>query len=443
MVFHAGQAGLWGCLVMMAHMLTGMSACEQKTSGKMSSKDMFQESLSTGSDVSISVQGLGKTYKMYAKPLDRLKELIFRSQTHQAFQSLDSVSFQVTKGESLGIIGDNGAGKSTLLKLLAGTLSPSTGRMDIHGRVAALLELGAGFHQEFTGRQNIYLNAALLGLSEADIRSKEEDILEFAELGQFIDRPIKTYSSGMVVRLAFSIATSVDPDILVIDEALSVGDQYFQKKSLERMLKFREWGKTIVFCSHSMYTINLLCNEVIWLDYGKVREKGICTEVTAKYENYLRQKEENKNTKRDKEDFRCKAVSKYIEYITLNGEYDSICMNHNDRLDAIICVQSLSQDPFTVAVAIERNDGLLCHGVNIALEENQYFCQEGKMQFRVSYPQLPFFHGQFNIVAFVLDEYGLYCFDKKKSAVLDINPCRDFKHELGLLGIAHEWTLLE
>ena len=198
-------------------MLTGMSACEQKTSGKMSSKDMFQESLSTGSDVSISVQGLGKTYKMYAKPLDRLKELIFRSQTHQAFQSLDSVSFQVTKGESLGIIGDNGAGKSTLLKLLAGTLSPSTGRMDIHGRVAALLELGAGFHQEFTGRQNIYLNAALLGLSEADIRSKEEDILEFAELGQFIDRPIKTYSSGMVVRLAFSIATSVDPDILVID----------------------------------------------------------------------------------------------------------------------------------------------------------------------------------------------------------------------------------
>jgi ABC-type polysaccharide/polyol phosphate transport system ATPase subunit len=401
--------------------------------------------MQAGGEVSIRVHDLGKTYKLYAKPSDRLKEVLLRRPKHLAFQSLKSVSFQVSKGESLGIIGDNGAGKSTLLKLLAGTLTPSCGDMDIHGRVAALLELGAGFHQEFTGRQNIYLNASLLGLSEAEIKAQEEAILDFAELGQFIDRPIKTYSSGMVVRLAFSIATSVDPDVLVIDEALSVGDQYFQKKSLDRMLKFREYGKTIVFCSHSMYTVNLLCNRVIWLDQGIVREQDIATEVTAHYENYLRQKEEKENTKEERrEDAGCiNVVTKYIEYISLNGKYGPISMDRNDNLDVEICVQSLSQDPFTIAVAIERNDGLLCHGINIALERNQYFRRKGKMRVRVSYPCLPFFHGQFSVVAFVLDGYGLYCFDKKRSAVFDINPCRDLKHELGLLDIAHEWTLLE
>ena len=246
---------------------------------------MFQDNLRTGTQVSIKVNDLGKRYKLYAKPSDRLMEILFRSSRHKAFMSLEQVSFEVSKGESLGIIGDNGAGKSTLLKILAGTLSPSAGTVSIQGRVAALLELGAGFHQEFTGRQNIYLNAALLGLSETEIGNREQEILDFAELGQFIDQPIKTYSSGMVVRLAFSIATSVDPDILVIDEALSVGDQYFQKKSLDRMLRFKECGKTIVFCSHSMYTVNLLCNRAIWLEQGQLREQGLSTEVTANYEN--------------------------------------------------------------------------------------------------------------------------------------------------------------
>jgi ABC-type polysaccharide/polyol phosphate transport system ATPase subunit len=207
--------------------------------------------MQAGGEVSIRVHDLGKTYKLYAKPSDRLKEVLLRRPKHLAFQSLKSVSFQVSKGESLGIIGDNGAGKSTLLKLLAGTLTPSCGDMDIHGRVAALLELGAGFHQEFTGRQNIYLNASLLGLSEAEIKAQEEAILDFAELGQFIDRPIKTYSSGMVVRLAFSIATSVDPDVLVIDEALSVGDQYFQKKSLDRMNTGRQLFFAVIPCIRS------------------------------------------------------------------------------------------------------------------------------------------------------------------------------------------------
>lgn len=407
-------------------------------------EDMCQEDAQTGSQVSIRVHDLGKTYKMYAKPADRLKEVLLRRPKHQAFESLKSISFQVLKGESLGIIGDNGAGKSTLLKILAGTLTPSSGLMEISGRVAALLELGAGFHQEFTGRQNIYLNASLLGLSEAEIKAKENDILDFAELGQFIDRPIKTYSSGMVVRLAFSIATSVDPDILIIDEALSVGDQYFQKKSLDRMLEFRKCGKTIVFCSHSMYTVNILCNRAIWLENSNIREQGVATEVTAEYENYLRKKEEQSTDSNFyNQSVEIKQSSKFIEYILLNGSSESIDLAHKENLNVEIGLENQDQEPFTVAVAIERNDGLVCHGVNLSMNVGCQFYRKGKMTIQVDYPNIPFFHGQFSFVGFILDEYGLYCFHKKRSAVLNIVPAKSFMHELGLLELPFTWTLVE
>ena len=187
----------------------------------------------------VSVQNLNKDFKIYERPQDRLYEIILRKQRHQLYHVLTDISFAVPDGKSLGIIGDNGAGKSTLLKLLVGTLQPTSGDIAINGQVAALLELGAGFHPEFTGRKNIYLNAALLGVPDDNIAEMERDIIAFSELDYFIDRPVKTYSSGMYVRLAFSIATMVRPDILVIDEALSVGDMAFQKKCVQRMNEFR------------------------------------------------------------------------------------------------------------------------------------------------------------------------------------------------------------
>lgn len=238
----------------------------------------------------ITANNLYKDFKIYDKPQDRLAEIILRKPRHKVYHVLSDISFAVPDGQSLGIIGDNGAGKSTLLKLLVGILQPTSGDVHLEGQVAALLELGAGFHPEFTGRRNIYLNAALLGVPDENIPEIENDIIEFSELDYFIDRPVKTYSSGMFVRLAFSIATMVRPDILVIDEALSVGDMAFQKKCVQRMNEFREQKKTMVFCSHSMFHVQELCDTAIWLDKGKIQEMGESDKVVGHYEDYCNNK---------------------------------------------------------------------------------------------------------------------------------------------------------
>ena len=247
----------------------------------------------------VSVQNLNKDFKIYERPQDRLYEIILRKQRHQLYHVLTDISFAVPDGKSLGIIGDNGAGKSTLLKLLVGTLQPTSGDIAINGQIAALLELGAGFHPEFTGRKNIYLNAALLGVPDNNIAEMERDIIAFSELDYFIDRPVKTYSSGMYVRLAFSIATMVQPDILVIDEALSVGDMAFQKKCVQRMNEFREQQKTMVFCSHSMFHVQELCDIAIWLDKGKIQEIGDSDKVVGHYEDFCNNKKTYSSIRED------------------------------------------------------------------------------------------------------------------------------------------------
>ena len=234
----------------------------------------------------ITVQNISKHFKIYERPRDRLLETLLRKQRHKVFNVLSDISFALKDGESLGIIGINGAGKSTLLKILAGTLQASSGHFDMSGQVAALLELGAGFHPEFSGRKNIHLNASLLGVPEHNIVELENDIIEFSELREFIDRPVKTYSSGMYVRLAFSIATMVRPDILIIDEALSVGDLTFQKKCVQRMNEFKEQNKTMIFCSHSMFHVQELCETAIWLDKGQIREIGSSDAVVGHYEDF-------------------------------------------------------------------------------------------------------------------------------------------------------------
>ena len=247
----------------------------------------------------VSVQNLNKDFKIYERPQDRLYEIILRKQRHQLYHVLSDISFAVPDGKSLGIVGDNGAGKSTLLKLLVGTLQPTSGEIAIEGQVAALLELGAGFHPEFTGRKNIYLNAALLGVPDDNIAEMEREIIAFSELDYFIDRPVKTYSSGMYVRLAFSIATMVRPDILIIDEALSVGDMAFQKKCVQRMNEFREQRKTMVFCSHSMFHVQELCDIAIWLDKGKIQEIGDSDKVVGHYEDFCNNKKTYSSIRED------------------------------------------------------------------------------------------------------------------------------------------------
>jgi ABC-type polysaccharide/polyol phosphate transport system ATPase subunit len=235
----------------------------------------------------VEVEQLTKIYRVYASPWDRLREALLRRPRHREFRALADLSFTLPKGEGLAIIGENGAGKSTLLKLLAGIGVPTSGVLRVRGKVASILELGSGFHPEFTGRQNIVLNAAMLGLSERELQQKLPAIVAWSELGDFIDQPVKVYSTGMAMRLGFSIAIQVDPDVLIIDEALSVGDGYFQKKCMDRLLQFVGAGGTLLFCSHAMYYVSAFCQRALWLRQGRAEALGSVAEVVRDYENFL------------------------------------------------------------------------------------------------------------------------------------------------------------
>ena len=235
-------------------------------------------------DPVIEVESAGKCYHIYDRPQDRLKQMLWRGRRryYREFWALRDVSFTVQCGETVGVIGRNGSGKSTLLKLLCGTLAATTGKLVVRGRAAALLELGTGFNPEFTGRENVYLNAAILGLDDEEIERYLPEILEFADIGEFIDQPVKTYSSGMAVRLAFAIAAHVRADILIIDEALAVGDVFFVQKCMRFLRKFQEHG-TLFFVSHDTAAVINLCDRVLWLEQGRLREAGSAKEVCEHY----------------------------------------------------------------------------------------------------------------------------------------------------------------
>lgn len=252
-------------------------------------------------DIAIRVQGLSKCYGIYANPHDRLKQFILprlqrligqaSKQYFREFWALKDVSFEIKKGETVGIIGRNGSGKSTLLQMICGTLNPTSGSIQTNGRIAALLELGSGFNPEFTGRENVYMNAAVLGLSKEEVDERFDDIAAFADIGQFIDQPVKTYSSGMVVRLAFAVQSQVEPDILVVDEALSVGDAKFQAKCFERLRQLKENGTSILLVTHSSEQIVTHCSTAILLNNGAQLETGEPRHVVNRYMDLLFGKE--------------------------------------------------------------------------------------------------------------------------------------------------------
>ncbi|MGU8077138.1 ABC transporter ATP-binding protein [Burkholderia pyrrocinia] len=245
-------------------------------------------------DVVIRIEGLSKRYAIYHSPWERLKHVIAprRQRGMREFWALKDLDLTIRRGETCAIVGRNGSGKSTLLQILCGTLHGSTGRIEVNGRVAALLELGAGFDVEFTGRENVYMNGAVLGLSRAQIDARFAQIESFAEIGDFIDQPVKTYSSGMYVRLAFSVAIHVDPQILIVDEALAVGDARFQAKCLNRIKTMQANGVTILFVSHDIGAVRSLCERALWLDQGEVRMLGDAFSVTAQYNQYLFESDE-------------------------------------------------------------------------------------------------------------------------------------------------------
>lgn len=241
--------------------------------------------------VAISVENISKIYKLYNKPSDRLKEALgfSKKKMYQEHYALNQVSFQVKKGETVGIIGTNGSGKSTILKIITGVLNPSQGSVSIDGRISALLELGAGFNMEYTGIENIYLNGTMMGFSEEEINQKMDDILNFADIGDFVHQPVKTYSSGMFVRLAFAVAINIEPEILIVDEALSVGDVFFQVKCYHKFEEFKKMGKTILFVSHDLGSISKYCDRVILLNKGVKEREGEPKEIVDIYKQLMAQ----------------------------------------------------------------------------------------------------------------------------------------------------------
>ncbi len=260
-------------------------------------------------DIAVRVQNLSKCYQIYDAPRDRLKQFVLprfhrlmdkpSKQYFREFWALRDVSFEVKKGETVGIIGRNGCGKSTLLQLICGTLTPTGGTVQTNGRIAALLELGSGFNPEFTGRENVYMNAAVLGLSQKEINARFADIVDFADIGDFIEQPVKMYSSGMMVRLAFAVAINVEPEILIVDEALSVGDELFQRKCFSRIEAIRAGGATILFVSHSGSTIVELCDRAVLMDAGEKLAVGAPKQIVGRYQKLLYAPEDKRDAIRE------------------------------------------------------------------------------------------------------------------------------------------------
>jgi homopolymeric O-antigen transport system ATP-binding protein len=288
----------------------------------------------------IAAHSIYKRFKLYRSPADRLKEIVTRRQYHTDFDALKDVSFSVADGETLGIIGQNGAGKSTLLKILNGILLPDSGTVSIDGKVTGLLELGTGFNAEMTGIENIYMNGTLLGMTRGEIDRKKDEIIEFTELGGFIYEQLKTYSSGMVMRLAFAIAIHADPKCFVVDEALSVGDAHFQQKCMNRIKEFRKSGGSIIFVSHDMNAVKILCDRAILLNQGSVVEEGSPENVVNNY-NFLVSKLQDNNSRISMLDTEKPSYGTFeasIRNVSVIGEESRTCVIRSGE-NAIITIE--------------------------------------------------------------------------------------------------------
>ena len=394
--------------------------------------------------IAIDAHELGKGYRHYARPIDSLKELILRRPMHEITWALRGATFQVAPGGTLGVIGANGAGKSTLLKLLAGTMQPTTGTLRVSGRVSAILELGSGFHPEFSGIDNVRMGCAMLGLSAAETRERLPEILAFSALGDAVHRPVKTYSSGMYVRLAFAVVTSVDPDVLIVDEALSVGDQHFQKKSLSRMRGFIEQGKTVVFCSHNLYQVKSLCDRAIWLHQGEVRFIGDAADAVEAYMDFSRALDSKQERAQAAAAQRPTAAGgrsdATISDAQLVGQDAGTPFVPGDDLELLVRIESakLGAADLSLAVVIMRNDNLHVYGSSTEIDGVSLH-PKGDGMFGVSFrlPAMQLLSGQFSLYLYLLDAEGIHIYDKRE----DVLPftVRHEGREVGVSRLPHEW----
>jgi lipopolysaccharide transport system ATP-binding protein len=410
----------------------------------------------TGMSVAVvEVEHLSKTYRVYANPWHRLRELVVRRPYHREFHALDDVSFSLPRGEGLALVGENGAGKSTLLKILAGITAPTSGDVRVEGKVASILELGSGFHPEFTGRQNIVLNAAMLGLSPEEVREKTPDIVAFSELGDFIDQPVKVYSTGMAMRLGFAIATQVDPDVLIIDEALSVGDGYFQKKCMDRLFAYVGGGGTLLFCSHAMYYVSAFCQRALWLRQGRTAALGPVPDVVREYENFLLAKSAAAPDPAAAAEAAPAAGPARLTSVRLvdppaggRARADRAVREiaspplYTCAAPLAIEVQWQTEDPrlaFHVGIGVNRIDGVEVCSFATHLDGLAPLSGERSYTARLSVPSLPLVKGEFMLYVFLLDEGGLHIYDQQvvRRAFAVETPAYRF----GLVKVEHHWEM--
>ncbi|MDR3389255.1 MAG: ABC transporter ATP-binding protein [Rudaea sp.] len=391
------------------------------------------------SDFLVETRGLGKAYPLVFRSRDRLRALLSllfgRGQT-DAISVLQDVNLRVRRGESLGLIGENGAGKSTLLKLLTGVLTPTTGSVAVTGRIGALLELGAGFHPEYSGRDNIALAAALYGLAADEIRAKLPEIVEFAEIGRYIDEPVKHYSSGMVVRLGFAIVAALHPDLLITDEVLAVGDESFQKKCVRWMEDYLTGGGTLILVSHSMYHVQKLCRQACWLQQGKVAASGDVFEVTQAYLAYQERKSATQAPAR--EAVAGQGLEFHLLDMVLNGDAGDAPLLLERGGDACVRVRVHSRDGRApvIVFGIVRADGTPVYGVSTEMDgvrpsresENVYFVE-------IVFAALPLLPGSYLLKVHPLDPEGVRLFDTLERGLTIRGESREF----GLVKLQHAW----
>ena len=397
----------------------------------------------------LRAQNLGKDYVLYNRIRSRLRHLLFsQGGGSKVFHALQGVKLELCPGESLGVIGQNGAGKSTLLQLLCGTLTPSHGTLEVRGRIAPLLELGAGFNMEFTGRENIFMNAAVLGLSHGEILGRLQEIIDFADIGEFIDQPVRTYSSGMYVRLAFAIATRISPDILVIDEAISVGDGQFARKSFDRILQLREEGVTLLFCSHSMFQVEALCERALWLHQGKVMAYGPSSQVVVQYNAWLNaQQVQPESGQAPATLTRGHATLSHVE-VGVDGIWSGrlnketlLAPLHSGKSQLALRIQ-FNSDPAlsapTLAMVISTADGRMlasaCSWIDGAsIKRNQ----AGAGGATLVYDNLPLLKGKYTLSIYLMCERGLHVYDAAEH-VTTITVSQEHL-EQGMVSLPHLW----
>jgi lipopolysaccharide transport system ATP-binding protein len=387
----------------------------------------------------ITLKGVTKDYPKVSTGGDRLRTLaalLFRSADVPHFRALDNVDLEVVRGQSVGIVGENGAGKSTLLKIVAGVVRPTKGSVEVNGRVGALLELGSGFHPDYTGRENIHLASALMGLTRAEVLERIDSIIAFADIGDHIDEPVKHYSSGMSVRLGFAVATATSPEVLITDEVLAVGDESFQKKCVAWLERYLGGGGTLLLCSHSMYHIQTLCSRALWIHHGHVQMSGASFDVTREYLTYHQEKT-------GRERAAGSAAAQGVMHLTDAWiERDDGSREATFRRGEPLWLKSTAYEPDdrppVLLFGIVRVDGMAVYGSH----SNEHGYVPKRMEaksfgFGVRFSALELLPGKYVMRVHVLDPEGLRLYDSRELEFVVTGETRDY----GVAELAHEWRL--